>query len=90
MDTGMDLQKLAFFTEGNTFTGSRTKNAENGLLLRYRVKPDPEEHQLVAHCWKQDVCFELAEPDAVTARFPLDEEGLNALANWLLALYQAL
>ena len=26
----MDLQKLTFFTEGNTFTGSRTKDWEKG------------------------------------------------------------
>ena len=33
----MDLQKLTFFTEGNTFTGSASKDLAAGLLLRYLV-----------------------------------------------------
>ena len=87
--TEMDLQKLVFFTQGNTFTGSRTKDAASGLLLRYRVAPDNGEGELVAHCWQQDICFELAK-DAAEVRFPMTEEGLDQVQQWLSQQYESL
>ncbi len=72
-----DLQKLTFFTEGNTFTGS---HSEGKKLLRYRVKP--EEDELVAYYWRNDKCFEAAN-EKEEKRFLLNEKGLEAIQNWL-------
>ena len=85
----LDLQKLVFFTEGNTFTGSKTMDRETGTLLRYRVAPNREEGALIAHCWTKDVCFELAEdPEQLEA--PLNEDGLVRVRAWLTEQYLAL
>lgn len=43
----MDMQKLSFFTEGNVFTGSRTKDWSARTMLRYLVRPDKENE----NCW---------------------------------------
>lgn len=87
--TEIDLQKLVFFTQGNTFTGSRTKDAARGVLLRYRAAPDKDAGEIVAHCWKQDVCFELAK-DPIEARFPMTEEGLSQAQQWFAEQYESL
>lgn len=76
----LDLQKLTFFTEGNTFTGERTE--ENGAFLRYLVKPDRETAALAAFLWHSDVCFEQAE-EKVERSFPMSEEGLEEIQRWL-------
>ncbi len=85
----MDMQKLAYFTEGNTYTGSATKDREQGLLLRYKVEPDLEEQQLSAHAWARDLCFEKAG-EAQRQAFPLNQEGLDKLLAWLQGQYDAL
>lgn len=90
MENGeLSLQKLSYFTEGNTFTGSRTKDRENGVILRYLVKPDKENGRLLAYAWNRDVCFEKA-PDRQEAAFSLDEEGLEETRSWLEGLYGSL
>lgn len=76
----LDLQKLTFFTEGNTFTGEFTK--ERTCLLRYLVKPDLENKKLDAYSWRQDLCFEKAEEKEQEV-FPLSEEGLREILGWL-------
>ena len=76
----LDLQKLQFFTEGNTFTGER--DSEQGAILRYLVKPDREDHQLVAYAWHSDLCFEQAE-GKVEQAFPMSEDGLEEIRRWL-------
>ena len=78
----LDLQKLTFFTEGNTFTGERSQ--ETGEVLRYLVKPNREEEKLVAYSWHSDVCFEKAE-EKTQQDFPLSEEGLEEIQRWLQA-----
>ncbi len=82
----MDLQKLNYFTEGNTFTGSRTKDWARGVILRYLVRPDLDEGKLLAYSWDKDVCFEKAE-EKQEAEFPLDEQGLEGVRSWLLERY---
>lgn len=85
----LDLQKLAYFTEGNLFTGSRKKEVETGKILRYLVRPNPEEQMLEAFLWGADVCFEKAE-EKKEAKFPLTEEGLSQVQDWLYQAYEAL
>ncbi len=75
-----DIQKLAYFVEGNSFTGSKT--GKDGEVLRYRVTPDKENAQLKAWCWTEDKCFELAGGKREAA-FPLDAGGMDALLGWL-------
>lgn len=72
-----DLQKLTFFTEGNTFTGSRS---EGEKLLRYRAEPKDEE--LLAWCWREDKCFEAAGGKE-EKRFLLNQKGLDEMLVWL-------
>ncbi len=85
----MDLQKLTFFTEGNTFTGSRTKDPKTGALLRYLVYPDRENEKLIAYGWTTDVCFEKAK-ERQEASFPLSEQGLSEIQAWLQEQYRAI
>lgn len=89
VDRGMDLQKLNFFTEGNTFTGSRTKDWRKGILLRYLVRPDLENGKLEAFAWTEDVCFERAAKKN-EASASLTERGLEQIREWLLDEYQKL
>lgn len=74
-----DMQKLAYFAEGNRFAGS---HSVSGKVIRYRVDPDRENEQLAAWCWLEDLCFEKAK-DKEEARFPLTQEGLDSLLDWL-------
>lgn len=76
----LGLQKLAFFTEGNTFTGEHDREA--GPLMRYLVKPNHEEKTLLAYVWNSDVCFEKAE-EKTEQVFPLSEKGLEEIRSWL-------
>lgn len=85
----MDLQKLTFFTEGNTFTGSKTKDWEKGVMLRYLVRPNKEAGELEAFTWKEDLCFDRAAENN-EAHFPLNEEGLSQVQQWLQGEYAAL
>lgn len=85
----MDLQKISFFTEGNTFTGSATKDAKKGLLLRYRVEPDVENGEMKVWAWRKDLCFERAG-EKEEKSFLLNERGLEETHAWLQELYDAL
>lgn len=84
----MEIQKLNFFTEGNTFTGSRTKDWGTGAMLRYLVRPDLEAGMLEAFSWREDLCFERAG-EKQEATFPLSEQGLEQLQTWLQEQYAA-
>lgn len=85
----MDLQKLTFFTEGNTFTGSASKDPAAGLLLRYLVEPDKENEQLKAYAWRKDLCFERAG-EKEEREFPMTQQGLEEADAWLQGLFDAL
>ncbi len=85
----MDLQKLSFFTEGNTFTGSRTKDWDKRTMLRYLVRPDLENRKLQAYSWTEDVCFELAH-EKQEGLFPLSDAGLDEIQEWLRQQYEKL
>lgn len=84
----MEIQKLTFFTEGNTFTGSRTKDPATGAMLRYLVRPNAEEARLEAFTWREDLCFERAG-EKQEAQFPLSDEGLLQAQVWLKEQYDA-
>ncbi|WP_322169035.1 hypothetical protein [Acutalibacter caecimuris] len=81
----IDMQKLAFFAEGNLFTGSVSEPA--GRVMRYRVEPDRENEQLTAWRWQTDRCFERAGETA-RAEFRLTQQGLDELIAWLEAAWQ--
>ena len=85
----MDLQKLTFFTEGNTFTGSKTKDRDTGKLLRYLVRPDKGEEKLAAFAWTTDCAFEQAQ-EKQEKEAPLTEAGLQEIQDWLADQYRAL
>lgn len=78
-----DMQNLTFFTEGNTFTGSKSQGER---LLRYLARPDKENGQLLAWVWEEDLCFERANPKEHKA-FLLTEEGIQQLSAWLDSLW---
>lgn len=88
-DSRMDMQTLTFFTEGNTFTGCRTKNPRTKLMMRYLVKPDKENDRLLAYSWNTDVCFECSGEKAEAA-FPLSDEGIDEVQLWLQERYAEL
>lgn len=85
----MDLQQLSFFTEGNTFTGGRTKDTASDALLRYLVRPDKENGALVAYVWHTDFCFECAQ-EKIERTFPMNEKGLEEIQEWLQEQYRAI
>ena len=85
----MDLQKLTFCTEGNTFTGRASKALAAGLLLRYLVEPDKENEQLKAYAWRKDLCFERAG-EKEEREFPMTQQGLEEADAWLQGLFDAL
>ena len=85
----MELQKLTFFTEGNTYTGSKTKDRNAGTVLRYLVRPDKGEGKLLAFAWTADCAFELAQ-EKQEKETTLTEAGLEEIQIWLSELYQAL
>ena len=67
------LPVLSHFQNGNVWTGSDGR-------LRYRITPGEE--GLTAEAWEGPWACELSRVEEVT-RFPLDEEGLRALAQWV-------
>ena len=71
------LPVLSHFENGNFWTAS-------GGRMRYRVDPEPgEELQLAARVWEGP--WSLADsPVEEETRFPLSEEGLEALRAWAL------
>lgn len=85
----MNMQILTFFTEGNTFTGGRTKNFKTKLLMRYLVRPDKENDRLQAFTWYEDVCFECSG-EKKSADFPMTDEGIDEIQLWLQERYAEL
>ncbi len=85
----MDMQKLTYFTEGNVFTGSKTKDWAARTMLRYLVRPDFENEKLLAYSWTDDVCFECAGGKK-EAGFPLNDEGIEQIQIWLRERYEEL
>ncbi len=89
MEEEMDVQELVYYSEGNNFTGSRTKNPLTGSFLRYRIAPDRENARLKLWTWREDVCFELAR-EKTEDDFPFTEEGLERLKADLIDKYSSL
>lgn len=80
MDQLFSLCPLDYFSNGNRYTGS----AEH---LRYLVTP--QDDQLEASVWCEDVCLSLAEIRA-TKSFPQSQEGLDQVRSWLTEQYHQL
>ena len=89
MENRIETAKIAYFIEGNTYIGSKTKDPQEGWLLRYRLVPDKDNGVLHTACWDEDVCFEKAE-QPWQQDFPLDAEGLESARAWLLDHYARL
>lgn len=77
----LDLPEISYFEQKNTFTGSLKAD------FRFRVARG-EDDTLSAAVWREDICFELAE-NKEEKSFPLCTEGLEQIAEWILALYAA-
>ena len=76
MEHSLELQKIHYFDEGNTYAGQKTKDPDSGLLLRYLVEPDKEAALLRAH-------------NKLQKEVPLSEEGLEQALAWLEEQYAA-
>ncbi|MGN0519318.1 MAG: hypothetical protein ACI4LB_01120 [Candidatus Fimenecus sp.] len=76
----LDLPALSYFEQKNAFTGSLRKD------FRFRVVR--AEDMLTAAVWHTDICFELAE-NKEEQSFPLTDEGLQSVADWILSLLPA-
>ena len=63
------------FTNENIFTGSAG-------VLRFRLEPLKEENMILAKVWYGEYCYEKSEI-AAQQRFPLSEEGREALRDYL-------
>ena len=79
-----DMQNLTFFSEGNTFTGSKSQGEQ---FLRYLVRPDKENGRLLAWAWTEDLCYERAGGKE-HQEFLLTEEGIGRLTAWLESLWE--
>lgn len=83
-----DLDGLLFFTENNIFTGICRRGDKPGEIMRYRVAPDIENQKLLAATWHEDKCYErMTVPPSHEASFPLSEEGLEQIQEWLLGIW---
>ncbi len=89
MERELEMQKFHYFDEGNFYTGQKTKDADAGVLLRYRVAPFKEEAVLRAYAWTEDRSFERAQ-NVEQREYPLSEEGLEQAVEWLESQYQGL
>ena len=63
------------FQNGNVFTGSAG-------TLRFRLEPKKEDGEILAEIWYGEYCYEKSEI-AAQQRFPLSEEGREALRDYL-------
>ncbi len=66
------------FKNDNIFTGSAG-------MLRFRLVPMLEDQEIQSEVWYGEYCYEKSQI-AQTQRFPLSEEGREALRNYLEAL----
>lgn len=74
------LPEISYFEQKNAFTGS--------LKDDFRFRVWREEDMLSAAVWHEDICFELAE-NKEEQSFPLTNDGLNNVADWILSLFPA-
>lgn len=73
MEHELFLPTLSSMEYGNLWTGSR-KNA--------RWKIVPKDGQMEAEVWPGPLCYELSTVTH-TAQFPISEEGIEQLRQWL-------
>ncbi len=70
---------MSFHNE-NTFLGSYQG-------LRFKLTPDLETNEIQAEYWYGPLCYEKSEMDGTRA-FPLSDEGIAAMTQWLVELSQ--
>lgn len=80
MEPSIFLPTLSHWEYGNEWSGER--GAARFLIV-------PAEGRLTAELWRGPLCRELAQVER-TARFPISQEGLSALEQWLLEGAEAL
>lgn len=84
------LPGFNFFEEGNTWTGSCTKDRATSTMIRMRIVPDKENHKLLASLWKnQDLCYEKAQNKA-EREGDFSAQGLASLEAWFTQEFQEL
>ncbi len=71
------LPTLSHWTHRNPWTGSVS-------LARYQVLPRKEEDVLDATMWQGPLRLELSQPET-TAQFPMSDQGIEALRQWLMS-----
>lgn len=74
----MYLPSLSHWEYGNNWSGNVGRASYHAVA---REREDGE-REIVAEAWIWPPCYELATPER-TERFPLSEEGLEALRAWL-------
>ncbi|MCI8871039.1 MAG: hypothetical protein HFF39_10990 [Lawsonibacter sp.] len=80
MEHSIFLPTLSHWEYGNEWSGERG-------LARFLIVP--EEGQLNAELWRGPLCRALSQAER-SARFPISQEGLEALERWLLEETEAL
>ncbi len=76
--TPLYLPTLSHWVHRNPWSGSVAP------LARYQVIPRKEEDVMDASMWHGPLRFSLSEVTA-TAEFPISEDGIEALRQWLTA-----
>jgi hypothetical protein len=66
------------FNNNNIFLGSYQG-------LRFKLSPQLEPKEILAECWFGPLCYEKSQMD-VTQTFPLSDEGIADMTQWLLDL----
>jgi len=56
--------------------------------LRFRLAPDVEGETILAQYWFGPLCYELSQMDGEET-FPLTQEGIDAMTQWLKSLAPA-
>lgn len=76
MINGHDIPEIAFFENGNVFTGSEGKS------FRYRLANS--DGKLQAWVWYDDICFELCT-DPISETFELSNDALPNATDWIFS-----
>ena len=80
MEHSLELQKIHYFDEGNTYAGQKTKDPDSGLLLRYLVEPDKEAALLRETYGSKIKVFGTEIPHSVRAK-EISAEGKSIFAH---------
>lgn len=76
----LEISHIGYYRSGNAFSGTYGP-------MRYRIIP--EDGALQVYTWTQDLCFDLAD-HGEPKDFPMNEDGLEAIRQYLEEARQAL